>query len=100
MDADALGRLLRLLASLGIFAENGDGEYENTPLSETLAASAPISMRDTAAFQIAPGWIGASGALPAAVREPGATAFELAHGVPCSTICPPIPTRRRSSRAR
>ena len=46
LDADALGRLLRLLASLGVFAENGHGEYVNTRLSETLAAGAPMSMRD------------------------------------------------------
>jgi predicted O-methyltransferase YrrM len=82
VDADALGRLLRLLASLGIFAQNGDGEYVNTPLSETLAASAPISMRNIALFGLLPGYIGAEQALPAAVREPGATAWDLAHGMP------------------
>ena len=56
LDADALGRLLRLLASLGVFAESGDGEYVNTRLSETLAAGAPMSMRDIAAIALTPGW--------------------------------------------
>ena len=80
LDADALGRLLRLLASLGVFAENGDGEYVNTRLSETLAAAAPMSMRDIAALALTPGWSAALGALPAAVGEAGATAWDLAHG--------------------
>ena len=82
LDADALGRLLRLLASLGIFAQNGDGEYVNTRLSETLAAGAPMSMRDIAALALTPGWSKALGALPAAVQEGGATAWDLAHGTP------------------
>jgi hypothetical protein len=82
LDADALGRLLRLLASLGIFAENGDGEYVNTRLSETLAAGAPMSMRDIAALALTPGWSAALGALPAAVRGPGASAWDLAHDTP------------------
>jgi hypothetical protein len=81
LDADALGRLLRLLASLGIFAENDDGEYINTPLSETLATSAPISLHDGAVLQIRPGISGALAALPAAIRTPGATAWDLAHGM-------------------
>ena len=82
LDADALGRLLRLLASLGVFAENGDGEYVNTRLSETLAAGAPMSMRDIAALALTPGWSTALQALPAAVRDAGATAWDLAHGTP------------------
>ncbi len=91
LDADALGRLLRLLASLGIFAENGDGEYVNTRLSETLAAGAPMSMRDIAALALTPGWSGALNALPAAVREAGATAWDLAHGTPIFEYLPAHP---------
>ena len=82
LDADALGRLLRLLASLGVFAENGDGEYVNTRLSETLAAGAPMSMRDIAALALTPGWSAALEAVPAAVREGGTTAWDLANGTP------------------
>jgi hypothetical protein len=91
LDADALGRLLRLLASLGIFAENGDGEYVNTRLSETLAAGAPMSMRDIAALALTPGWSAALEALPAAVREAGATAWDLAHGTPIFGYLPAHP---------
>lgn len=91
LDADALGRLLRLLASLGIFAESGEGEYVNTPLSETLAAGAPMSMRDIAALALTPGWSGALQALPAAVREAGATAWDLAHGTPIFEYFPAHP---------
>ena len=91
LDADALGRLLRLLASLGIFADNGDGEYVNTRLSETLAAGAPVSMRDIAAIALTPGWSKALAALPAAVREGGATAWDLAHGTPIFEYFPAHP---------
>ena len=91
LDADALGRLLRLLASLGVFAENGDGEYVNTRLSETLAAGAPMSMRDIAALALTPGWSEALAALPAAVREAGATAWDLAHGTPIFEYLPAHP---------
>ena len=91
LDADALGRLLRLLASLGIFADNGDGEYVNTRLSETLAAGAPVSMRDIGAIALTPGWSGALEALRAAVRQPGATAWDLAHGMPIFEYLPAHP---------
>ena len=91
LDADALGRLLRLLASLGVFAENGDGEYVNTRLSETLAAGAPMSMRDIAALALTPGWSVALEALPAAVREAGTTAWDLAHDAPIFEYLPAHP---------
>jgi hypothetical protein len=91
LDADALGRLLRLLASLGIFADNGDGEYVNTRLSETLAAGAPMSMRDIAALALTPGWSAALGALSTAVREAGATAWDLAHDTPIFEYLPAHP---------
>jgi hypothetical protein len=44
--APSLYRVLRLLASSGIFAENGDGRISNTPQSELLRADAPGSLRD------------------------------------------------------
>jgi hypothetical protein len=45
--ARALGRLLRALASLGVFAEQPDGRFANTPLSECLLNS-PGSQRGLA----------------------------------------------------
>ena len=91
LDADALGRLLRLLASLGVFAENGDGEYVNTRRSETLAAGAPMSMRDIAALALTPGWSAALQAIPAAVRGSGATAWDVAHDTPIFEYLPAHP---------
>lgn len=42
---EATYRLLRMLASYGIFAERGDGSFELTPMAEALRAGAPQSMR-------------------------------------------------------
>ncbi|HEY0853734.1 MAG TPA: methyltransferase [Devosia sp.] len=44
-NADALGRLLRLLASRGIFVFDGT-DVSNTPASELLASGHPASLRD------------------------------------------------------
>ncbi|MGG6265197.1 methyltransferase [Leptolyngbya sp. AN03gr2] len=44
----SLYRLLRALASMGIFAETETGEFELTPRAETLITSAPNSLRDYA----------------------------------------------------
>jgi len=100
LDADALGRMLRVLASLGIFAENGDGEYINTRLSETLARSAAISMHDLAVLGNTPSWVGGSARSPRPFgrRAPRRSSWRTA--CRSSSICLPIRTRRRSSRAR
>ena len=44
-DERSLYRLLRSLASLGVFTEVGDRTFANTPVSETLLADSPTSMR-------------------------------------------------------
>jgi hypothetical protein len=44
----SLHRLLRFLASLGIFAEDAAGKYRQTPLSESLRSEAPQSFRGLA----------------------------------------------------
>ena len=41
---DTLGRLLRALASRGIFRQRRDGRYELTPLADTLRSDADVSM--------------------------------------------------------
>lgn len=38
-------RLLRLLASYSIFAQNDDGRFELTPMADALRSEAPLSMR-------------------------------------------------------
>jgi multifunctional cyclase/dehydratase/O-methyltransferase len=78
-DADALYRLLRMLASHGFFAERDDGRFELTPLAQTLRSDHPGAIRDL----LAQPWQDLAWdtyrALPAAVRS-GEVAFELAHG--------------------
>jgi O-methyltransferase domain/Dimerisation domain len=46
-NADALYRVLRLLSSVGVFAESPRKVFALTPVSEFLRADAPGSMRDT-----------------------------------------------------
>ena len=47
-DADTLRRLLRALASEGVFAEDGRGAFGNTPTSELLRREHPSRNRDFA----------------------------------------------------
>lgn len=47
-DADALYRLLRALASLGIFAEHANGTFGLTPMAELLRSDRPDSMQGLA----------------------------------------------------
>jgi hypothetical protein len=47
-DPSALGRLLRTLASLGVFSESEPGVFAVTPLGRTLASEEPGSVRDMA----------------------------------------------------
>src|SRR5580658_7787050 len=51
-NADALFRVLRALASLGVFAETGPLEFALTPLSETLRSDIPGSIRDGVLFLV------------------------------------------------
>ncbi|HXG84551.1 MAG TPA: methyltransferase [Pyrinomonadaceae bacterium] len=46
--APSLYRVLRLLASAGVFAENSERKFELTPIAELLRGDAPNSMRDYA----------------------------------------------------
>jgi hypothetical protein len=57
-DPDALQRLLRMLASLGVFAEVAPGTFRQTPLSETLRSDVPGSLNAYAMMQCASGrWL-------------------------------------------
>src|SRR5579885_2606158 len=47
-DAPALYRLLRALASVGIFAEGDDTQFELTPLAATLLKDSPNSLHGSA----------------------------------------------------
>jgi ubiquinone/menaquinone biosynthesis C-methylase UbiE len=49
-DAPSLYRVLRALASIGVFAERGDRVFALTPTAEPLRSDAPNSLRDVAIF--------------------------------------------------
>jgi len=57
-DPPALSRVLRLLASIGVFADVVPDSYGLTPLGETLCTDAPGSVRSFAITETAPGhWL-------------------------------------------
>ncbi len=80
MRASSLYRVLRALASVGIFREDADGRFHLTPLAEPLRGDAPGSLR---AFAIMLGqewhWR-AWGDLPHSVQT-GQSAFEHLYGM-------------------
>jgi hypothetical protein len=79
--AGFLRRVLRALASAGVFAEDARGRFRLTPLAQTLRADRPGSLRDFA-LMIDDEYVWrAWSALPWAL-ETGGSAFEHAHGVP------------------
>jgi hypothetical protein len=77
---DALGRLLRALASLGVFAEDAEGRFELTPAAEPLRSDVPGSMRGYAIMLGEPWHRQAWSALPLSVErdQPG---FDAVHGI-------------------
>jgi O-methyltransferase domain len=77
----SLSRLLRLLASGGVFAEDREGHFTLTPLAATLRTDAPDSVRDRALFVAAPAIWAAWGQLGHSVRT-GQSAFEHVHQMP------------------
>jgi hypothetical protein len=82
-DADALGRLLRLLTSLGFFTDvegAGHGPWKNNATSELLRVNHPDSMRDWVLF-LGSDWMGTIwNQLPTSVRT-GGSGTEAAFGL-------------------
>ena len=77
----SLGRLLRALTSLGIFVEDGESRYRQTPLSEMLQADHPDSMRRWA-MMLGSGFVWRpAGELDLTIRT-GQPAFEHVYGAP------------------
>jgi hypothetical protein len=70
----SLARILRLLASVGVFAELSDGKFALTPLGEPLCTNAPGSVRALVLMFCGVGVQGAWGDLEACVRT-GEPAF-------------------------
>jgi hypothetical protein len=57
-DPEALYRVMRLLTSIGVFAEVPPGSFTLTPLGETLRSDSPGSVRNYAITETAPGhWL-------------------------------------------
>lgn len=79
VDPVALRRLLRALASEGIFAETAHGDFETTPLGELLRSDSPSSLRDVAMLYGEPWMWQAYGDLGHSVAT-GRPAFEHVHG--------------------
>jgi hypothetical protein len=76
----SLYRLLRALASVGIFAEDAEGRFSLTPLAEPLRSDLPDSMRSAAIFmgeELYRAW----GELLYSVRT-GKTAYDKVFGQP------------------
>lgn len=81
VQPDALDRLMRMLASIGVVSAGEGGSYQVTPLGETLQTDGPNSVRDWALYigALAP-WT-AWGHLYESVKT-GTPGFVLAHGMP------------------
>jgi len=79
VDPEALYRVLRALASIGIFAETDPHCFALTPLAQPLQTDAPGSLRASAMLYGEPWWWQACGDLLHSVRT-GRPAFDHVHG--------------------
>lgn len=77
-DGPTLRRLMRALATVGVFIEDDQGRFANTPMSDTLR-SGPNTLRAVCAMGVHPAMMRAWENLPHSVAT-GASAFEHAHG--------------------
>jgi hypothetical protein len=77
----SLYRLLRALASVGVFVEGTDGRFALTPMAECLQSDTPGSMRAWVLFTGEPYAFQPWGELLHSVRT-GQTAFDHVHGMP------------------
>src|SRR5689334_12213583 len=81
VQADALDRLMRMLASIGVFSAAEGGTYRLAPLGETLRTDSPNSVRDWALYIGSAAPWSAWGQLFESVKT-GTPGFVLAHGMP------------------
>jgi hypothetical protein len=81
VHAPSLYRVLRALASCGVFAETTGGRFKLTPLAATLRSDAPGSLRDFAEMMVEGYNWQAWGDLLHGVRT-GEQPFDHVHGVP------------------
>jgi hypothetical protein len=81
VQAPALYRVLRALASVGVFAETKGQRFKLTPLAATLQTGVPASMRAFAEFIVENYWFDAWNQLLYGLKT-GELAFLKAHRVP------------------
>jgi hypothetical protein len=81
LNAPALHRLMRSLASIGILSESDDRRFTLTPLGEALKTGAPGSARASVLTFCSPWFMSSMGELAYSVST-GKTAFEKIHGKP------------------
>jgi hypothetical protein len=79
VDPNALYRVLRALASFGIFVESEPRSFALTPLAEPLRTDVPGSLRGSAMLYGEQWWWKACGELLYSVRT-GQPAFDHVHG--------------------
>jgi hypothetical protein len=79
-DGSSVYRLMRALATLGLFEEISPKRFQQSELSELLRSDHPESMRPMALFQGSPPHWKAWGAFLHSVRT-GQPAFEHVHGM-------------------
>jgi hypothetical protein len=77
----SLHRLLRMLASFGVFGQDATGRFALTPLGATLRSDGPVSLRDLAILHGAPAFWQAWGELQHSIMT-GESAFEHVYGKP------------------
>lgn len=77
----ALHRVLRALASVGVFAETDEGVFDNTPLSSTLRSDVTGSIRDYVSVALHDGNMRAWTRLDNVVKS-GRSSFESENGAP------------------
>jgi hypothetical protein len=82
VNEDALFRVLRALASVGVFVETAPRTFANTPMSEGLRAGAPDSMRDMVVWLTTPVHFQTYAELMHSVKT-GATAIDKVTGHEC-----------------
>jgi len=80
-EVQPLTRLLRMLASVGVFQQDESGRFGNTELSCLLRREESGSLRSMALFLSGPAHWAAWGELPHSLRT-GRSAFERVHGSP------------------
>ncbi|HSB27035.1 MAG TPA: methyltransferase [Pyrinomonadaceae bacterium] len=80
--APSLFRLMRALVSVGVLSANGENQFGNTPLSETLITDAPRSLRWFAVSELGQEHYPAWGNLLHSIRT-GEIAFDNFFGMDC-----------------